>query len=480
MRTLLLLLACPLFAIAAERPNVVILFADDLGYGDLGCYGNKSIRTPNIDRLAKEGTRLTSFYVAQPVCTASRAALMTGCYSHRVGLHGALNHKSRVGIHPDETTLAELFKTNGYATACYGKWHLGTLPKFLPTRHGFDEFVGLPYSNDNGPLHPVIRDIPPLPFYEGEKVVEHDPDQRLFTRRLTDRAVAFIEKNKDKPFFLYVPHIMPHVPIFASDKFKGTSNAGLYGDVIEELDAHVGEIIASLDKHKLSKKTLVVFASDNGPFLSYGDHAGSAGPLREGKLTTFEGGVRVPGIFRWPGTIPANRTSDEIVSTIDLLPTFAALIGERIDAGRIDGLDVWPFLAGKQEKSPRQSFLYYAAEELQAIREGPWKLHFEHEYLTVAGPPGRNGKPANFERMKPKGIEESGLRGIASRHGYEVKLQGRALYNLKDDVGETKDVAARHDDVVRRLEALAERGREVLGDSLNKRTGRGIRPVGRE
>jgi arylsulfatase len=480
MRVLCLLLAFPFVAFAAERPNVVILFADDMGYGDLGCYGNKSIRTPNIDRLAKEGTRLTSFYVAQPVCTASRAALMTGCYSHRVGLHGALNHKSTVGIHPDETTLAEIFKAKGYASACYGKWHLGTLPKFFPTRHGFDEFFGLPYSNDNGPLHPVLRDIPALPLYEGEKAVETDPDQRLFTRRLTDKAVSFIEKNKERPFFLYVPHIMPHVPIFASEKYKGKSKAGLYGDVIEELDAGVGEVVAALEKHKLREKTLIIFASDNGPFLSYGDHAGSARPLREGKLTTFEGGVRVPGILSWPGAIPADRTSDEVVATIDLLPTLAKLIGADYPADRIDGVDVWPFLSGKREKSPRQSFLFYAAEELQAVRQGPWKLHFEHEYLTVAGPPGRNGKPANFDKMKPKGIEESGLRGIASRHGYEVKRQGPALYNLNDDIGETRDEAAKNPDVVRRLEAMAEEARLLLGDSLKKRTGTGLRPAGRQ
>jgi arylsulfatase len=250
--------------------------------------------------------------------------------------------------------------------------------------------------------------------------------------------------------------------------------------VIEELDASIGDVLAALAQHKLREKTLIIFASDNGPFLSYGDHAGSAGPLREGKLTTFEGGVRVPGIVSWPGRIQAGRESDEIIATIDLLPTLAGLVGHTIPAGRVDGIDVWPFLAGKVERSPRQSFLYYAGEELQAVRDGPWKLHFPHDYLTVAGAPGRNGKPANFANMKPKGIAESGLRGIASRHGYEIKRQGLALYDLRNDVGETTDVAAKNPTVVRRLEELAERARVDLGDSLTNRQGKLLRAVGRD
>ncbi|HKB38711.1 MAG TPA: sulfatase, partial [Gemmataceae bacterium] len=291
-------------AYAAERPNVVLILADDQGYGDLGCYGAKDLRTPNLDRLAAEGTRFTNFYVAQPVCTASRAALLTGCYPNRVRMAGALNHTSPTGIHPQETLLSELFKKQGYATAIYGKWHLGMHGPFLPTRRGFDEFFGLPYSNDNGPLHPVTKGIPALPFYENDRVAATDPDQSQFTKEFTGRAIRFIEKNKERPFFVYVPHVMPHVPIFASEKFKGTSQRGLYGDVIEELDSSVGEIMATLKKHNLDEKTLVIYASDNGPFLSYGEHAGSAGNLREGKLTTFEGGVRVPGIMRWPGQVP--------------------------------------------------------------------------------------------------------------------------------------------------------------------------------
>src|SRR5262245_10980747 len=281
MQATLLLLLATMPAQAAERPpNVVLIVADDLGYGDVGCYGAKDIRTPNLDRLAKEGTRFTSFCVAQPVCTASRTALLSGCYPNRIGMAGALNHTSTTGIHPDETLISELCKTKGYATALYGKWHLGTRPVFFPTRNGFDEWFGLPYSNDNGPLHPTVRGIPALPLYDNDTVVERDPDQSRFTKRFTERAVGFIRANKAKPFFLYVPHVMPHVPIFASEPFKGKSARGLYGDAVEELDWSVGEILAALKKHGLDDKTLVIFTSDNGPFLSYGNHAGSYGQLR--------------------------------------------------------------------------------------------------------------------------------------------------------------------------------------------------------
>ena len=328
----------------SHPPNLVLLFADDLGYGDLSSFNSQTIRTPNIDRLGVEGTRFTSFYVAQAVCTASRAGLLTGCYPNRVGLQGALNHTSNVGIAPSETLLPELCKSRGYATAIYGKWHLGHRPPFLPTRNGFDHFVGIPYSNDNGPLHPVIRDIPPLPVYENEQVIAENPDQSLFTRTFTEKAVAFIEQNKNRPFFLYVPHVMPHVPIFASEAFKGQSPHGLYADVVEELDWSVGQILDTLDRLNLSQNTLVIFLSDNGPFLSYGTHAGSAAPLREGKLTTFEGGVRSPCLMRWPGRIPAGRTCDVPLMTIDLLPSWAAEISAPLPDHPIDGRDIRPIL----------------------------------------------------------------------------------------------------------------------------------------
>lgn len=461
-------------------PNVVLIFADDLGYADVSCFGAKDIRTPNIDRLATEGTRFTSFYVSQPVCTASRASLMTGCYANRVGLAGALNHTSKVGINSAEVLLPELLQQRGYATGIFGKWHLGHRAEFSPLRHGFHEYLGIPYSNDNGPLHPVVKTIPSLPLVEGEKTIELDPDQSQFTRRLTERSIDFMARHKDGPFFLYVPHIMPHVPIFVSEKFKGRSARGLYGDVVEELDWSIGEIVAAINRLQLEKNTLVIFTSDNGPFLSYGSHAGSAMPLREGKLTTFEGGVRTPCIMRWPNVIPAGRTCDEPVASIDLLPTLADLAGAELPKQQIDGLDVWPILSGKPDaRSPHESLLFFSGEELQAIRSGDWKLHFAHDYLTVAGPPGRSGKPANFENMQPKSIEESGIRGIASRHGYEVRRLEQSLFNLKDDPGESRNVAAQHPEVVRRLEMLAEKSRSDLGDTLTQRKGTGLRAAGR-
>lgn len=462
----------------AVRPNIVLIFADDQGYGDVGCFGASDLKTPNMDRLAREGTRFTNFYVAQPVCTASRAALLSGCYSNRVGMAGALNHTSTVGINPQETLLSEMCKTQGYATAIYGKWHLGHEPPFLPTRQGFDEFFGIPYSNDNGPLHPVIRDIPALPLYENETVVERDPDQSQFTRRLTERAVNFIEKNRERPFFLYLPHIMPHVPIFASEKFRGTSRRGLFGDVIQELDWSVGQILDTLETQGLSEKTLVIYTSDNGPFLSYGEHAGSAGGLREGKLTTFEGGVREPCLVRWPGKVPAGRVCDEIVSTMDFCVTIAGFVGAELPKIKLDGIDVAPLLFGRPGAKGRDVFWYYSGDELHAVRQGDWKLHLPHEYLTVAGEPGKGGKPSNYGKLQPQSIELSGIRGIASRHGYRVEKIGLSLYNLKLDPGETKNVAAEHPDVVERLQQVAAAARADLGDSLAGVKGKNVRPRG--
>jgi len=465
---------------APPKPNIVLIFCDDLGYGDVGVFGATDIRTPNIDRLAAQGTRFTSFYVPQAVCTASRAGLMTGCYPNRVGLHGALNHQSRVGIAPDEYLLPEMLRDQGYATAIYGKWHLGTLPELFPTRNGFDEFFGIPYSNDNGPLHGSQRGLPPLPLIEGEKTVGHDPDQSQFTRLFTERAVSFIERNKERPFFLYVPHVMPHVPIFASDKFRGRSSRGLYGDVVEELDDSVGRIVDAVQRSGLNDRTLVIFTSDNGPFLSYGNHAGSAKPLREGKLTTFEGGVRTPCIMRWTGRITPDRTSDAPISSIDLWPTLAGLAGGKGSPNPIDGRDAWPVIRGDKGATPqRDVFFYYAGEELQAVRRGDWKLHLEHPYLTSASPPGRDGRPANFDNMKPEAMSVSGIRGIASRHGYVVADQKQALYNLRTDIGETQDVAAANPAVVKELLELAETARADLGDALTKRAPTGTRPVGR-
>jgi arylsulfatase A-like enzyme len=476
----LIVLSLPLHSGAQRPPNIVLIMMDDLGYADIGSFGAKEIRTPHLDRLAREGTRFTSFYVSQAVCTASRASLLTGCYANRVGLQGALNHTSTVGLHADETTLAELLRAQGYATAIFGKWHLGTKPVFNPLRNGFDEFLGLPYSNDNSQFHPTERNMPPLPLYDGERIVETDPDQSQFTRRFTDRAVAFIERHRARPFFLYVPHVMPHVPIFASDKFRGKSRAGVYGDVVEELDASVGEIMAALAKHGLEQNTLVLVLSDNGPFLSYGTHAGSARPLREGKLTSFDGGVRVPFIARWPGRVPAARVVDEPVMTIDLLPSIAELIGAPLPKLKLDGASIRPLLLGQaRAQTPQEAYFFYSGDELQAVRSGRWKLHFPHQYLTVDGEPGRDGKPANFGKLQPASINQSGIAGIATRHGYRVESLELSLFDLSQDIGETRNVAAQHPDVVRRLSKLAEAMRAELGDALSGTKGSGVRQVGR-
>jgi arylsulfatase A-like enzyme len=461
-------------------PNVIVIFADDLGYGDVGCFGATDIATPNIDRLAREGRRFTDFYVAQAVCTASRAALMTGCYPNRVSLSGALNHTSTNGIHPAELLLPEILQQRGYATAIFGKWHLGTAPEFHPLNHGFDRFFGIPYSNDNSKYHPVLHaSMPPLPLYKDKDVIETDPDQSQFTRRFTEQAIEFLRDNKERPFFLYVPHVMPHVPIFRSEAFAGKSKRGLYGDVVTELDWSVGEILHSLKDLDLEQNTLVIFMSDNGPFLSYGDHAGSAGALREGKLTSFEGGVRTPCLMRWPEKITAGTECHEPACTIDLPPTIAKLTEAKGPNLKIDGLDISPLILGNSsEGSPHEAIFIYAGEELQAVRSGEWKLHFAHDYLTVAGEPGRSGKPANFNNLKPASITQSGIQGIATRHGYQVAHIDLALFNMKTDPGEKANVASKHPEVVERLSQLAATIRRELGDELTATKGSEIRAAG--
>lgn len=462
-----------------DRPNVVLIVADDLGYADVGCNGSREIRTPHIDSLAKDGARFTSFSVAQAVCTASRAALLSGCYPNRIGMAGALNHTSTVGIHPDEFLLSEMFKERGYATACFGKWHLGTKPEFFPHRNGFDHWIGLPYSNDNGPLHPTVKGIPALPFYSKDKVMHLNPNQARFTSQFTEYGTGFITANKAQPFFLYLPHIMPHVPIFAKEKPADDSPRGLYRQVVEELDSGVGEILQTLKSLQLEENTIVIFMSDNGPFLSYGNHAGRAEPFREGKLTTFEGGLRVPFLVRWPGRVPQARVSDELLTGLDLLPSLAALVGGKLPTERkIDGVDLSPLLLGKPDAKGRAAFACYSGSELHAVRRGQWKLHVPHEYLTVDGEPGLNGKPANFANMKPNPIEQSGIRGIASRHGYRVEKIELSLFDLSKDPGETKNVAAEHPEIVAELQTLAANFRTDLGDSLTQTKGTGLRPAG--
>ena len=442
---------------AAERsPNFVIVFADDLGYADLKCFGSPFSDTPNLDRMAAEGRKFTSFYVAQAVCSASRTALLTGCYPNRVGIQGALGPAATQGIHAEEMTIAEVLKPKGYATAIYGKWHLGHHPEFLPTRHGFDDYFGLPYSNDMWPKHPTAK-FPDLPLVAGEKTIELNPDQTKLTTWYTERAVKFIETNQDRPFFLYVPHAMPHVPLFVSKAHAGQSERGLYGDVVREIDWSVGQILQTLSRLKLDDNTLVIFTSDNGPWLSYGAHAGSAKPLREGKGTAWEGGVREPCVMRWPGKIPAGTESHELAATIDLLPTIAKLAGAELPTRKIDGLDIGPLLSGDPAaKTPHEAYWYYWGDGLHAIRSGKWKLHFPHAYVHV-DVPGQEGLPGKLSQPKTE----------------------LALYDLDADIGESTDLAAQHPEVVARLTALAEVARDDLGDSLLKRPAKNVRPAGR-
>ncbi len=445
---------------AKRPPNFVIVFIDDMGYADVRCFGAEGYETPNIDRMAAEGVRFTDFYAAASSCTPSRAALMTGCYPQRVGLPHVLGPGAKIGLSNGETTIAEILKPLGYATACYGKWHLGHHPQFLPTQHGFDEYFGLPYSNDMWPRHPENPTAyPDLPLVEGERVVAYNPDQTQLTTWYTERAVRFIEKNKDRPFFLYVPHSMCHVPLFVSDKFKGKSGKGLFGDVIMEIDWSVGEILAALKRLDLDENTMVMFCSDNGPWLSYGDHAGSAKPLREGKGTTFDGGQREPTIMRWPGRIPGGRICRAPASTMDILPTIAGLTGAKLPADKIDGRDIWPLVSGREgAKSPHEAFFYYQGWNLEAVRSGRWKLHFPHGYRTLAGRPGGTG-------------------GIPAK--YEQARTGLALFDLENDIGEQHNVADQHPGIVTRLQGLADAMRQDLGDAAKKMNGKGRRPPGK-
>jgi arylsulfatase A-like enzyme len=459
--------AAPASAASRRSPNVVVLFIDDMGYADIGPFGADQVRTPHLDRMAAEGRRFTDFYVAQSICSASRAALLTGCYTPRVGIQGALFPNATHGLADGELTLAELCKQVGYATACFGKWHLGHHPQFLPRRHGFDEFFGLPYSHDMWPQHPWQGErfhFPPLPLIEGDRKLKTmtAADQARQTTWYTDRAVDFIKRHKDQPFFLYVPHPLVHVPLFVSDRFAGASGAGLYADVVMEIDASVGRILDALRRHGIDKNTLVMFTSDNGPWLSYGDHGGSAGPLREGKATSFEGGVRVPTIFWWPGTVPAGTTCSEPAMTIDILPTVARLIGAELPKHKIDGKDIGPLITGAsapEARSPHEAYFFYGpGEQLEAMRSGRWKLYFPHTYDTLAGEPGgRDGIPAPY-------------------HRHEI---GLSLYDLQSDVGETSDVASQHPDVVERMQRLADAMRADLGDARLKMQGDGRRQPGR-
>ena len=448
---------------AKRVPNFVIIFIDDMGYADIGPFGAEGYQTPNLDRMAREGRVFTDFYAAQPVCSASRAALMTGCYNGRVGIQGALAHQANHGLSDNEMTLGKLVKQKGYATACFGKWHLGHHPKFLPPNRGFDEYLGLPYSNDMWPNHPEAgKHFPDLPLIENDKVIDPKvtPEKLAnLTTMYTERAVRFIERNKDRPFLLYMPHTMVHVPLAVSDKFKGKTRRGLFGDVVEELDWSVGQVLEAIRKNGLEKDTFAIFTSDNGPWLSYGEHAGSAKPLREGKGTTFDGGVREPTVMWWPTRVPAGTKCSVPAMTIDILPTIAHLCGAKLPEHKIDGKDIWPLIAGEAgAATPHEAYYFYWIEHLEAVRMGKWKLHFPHDYRTLPpGPKAKGGIPVKYQNAKI----------------------GLTLFDVEADPGETTDLAAQHPDVVARIEKLADAMRADLGDSATKQKGSGRREPGR-
>ena len=455
-------------AAADERPpNVVVVFVDDLGWGDLGCYGapplaDGSSPTPHLDGLAASGTRLTRFYVSQPVCSASRASLLTGCYANRIGISGALGPGSRFGLDEAETTLAEVCASVGHRTACFGKWHLGHHPEFLPTRHGFERFVGIPYSNDMWPYHPQNPWAwPPLWWMEGEERCRVLHDQAHVTEQLTRHAETFVEEcaRDDERFFLYLAHPQPHVPLYAGAAFEGRTGRGRYADVVAELDASVGRVVAALEREGLRDDTLIVFASDNGPWLSYGEHAGSTGGLREGKGTTFEGGVRVPAIVSWPGRVPAGAVVDEPLMTIDVLPTVVRLVGAELGPLPIDGEDAWPVIAHGASNAERTYGFWYHANHLEAVMRGRHKLHLPHGYRSmVGGTPGAGGFEGAYD------------------WGARTEL---ALFDLVEDPGETRDLSKERPDVLAALLDEADALRAELGDRLTEVTGAASRAAGR-
>lgn len=444
-----------------EKPNVIIIFTDDQGYNDVGCYNSPKIKTPNLDKMAFEGIRTTNFYVSSSICSPSRASLLTGRYSFRNGVGGVFFPDNK-GMKAEEITLAEILKTNGYKTACFGKWHLGDIAGHLPTDQGFDEYFGIPYSNDmyigkkqafaenvtfrdgytlekakedqvfNGEnkrnrkaiKEKGIKELCPL--MEGSEIVEYPCDQATLTKRYFERAMKFVDKVKDEPFFMYITPAMPHVPLFASEKFKGTSERGLYGDVIEEIDYYIGELLEYLKEKDLDENTMVIFTSDNGPWLGYKDHAGSAAPLRDGKFTNYEGGVRVPCIFHWPGKWEAGKTSDQILSTLDFLPTIAHYTGASLPETEIDGYNISNHLEDVTKKAGAEIMYYTKNKSIYGVRVGDWK------YLPNSG--ARKAKPGDTPE----------------------------LFNLKLDVSEKNNVYDKYPEKVKELEVAIAKKRASL------------------
>ena len=438
LAVLLGFIICGVRGAEAAQPNIVVIFIDDLGYADIGPFGAMLQKTPNLDRMASEGLKLTSFYAA-PVCSVSRAQLLTGCYGARISVPGVYSPGNSHGLNPEEITIAERLKELGYATACIGKWHLGDQPEFLPTNQGFDRYFGIPYSNDMqreaigdaGKVVPLLRD---------DKVAEllTDEEQSRIVERYTDEAILFMEENKDRPFFLYFPHTAVHTPIFPGEAFRGKSNNGRFGDWVEEVDWSVGRVLETLSKLQLDEKTLVVFTSDNGPWLSKGADGGSALPLRGGKGSTWEGGVRVPTLVRWPGKVEAGGICDTVAGTIDLLPTFVALAGGEVsEEPIIDGRDISPLLLGKTTEASREAHYYFSSYNLQAVRQGPWKLAIAPQK----------------ESMGKEGIEPD-------------STENPRIYHLDDEIGERTNLASKHPDIVAKLQVLAENmATEIGGNS---------------
>lgn len=437
---------------AAEKlhPNFIIILADDMGFGDIEPFGSQRSHTPNLNRMAKEGMKLTSFYAA-PVCTPSRAQIITGCYAKRVSLPNVLMPVSNIGINAREHTIAELLHNQGYATMIVGKWHLGDQRKFLPTHRGFDHYLGLPYSNDMGPQEAAAKrklnhaSRPPLPLVRDDQVIETvtPRGQELITARYTDEALNFVKEHKDSPFFLYFAHTAVHFPIHPGDKFRGKSDS-LYTDWVDEVDWSVGRVLDTVRELGLADNTLVFFTSDNGPWLAKGTNAGTAGPLRGGKMTTYEGGVREPTIAWWPGKIQPGSVCDAVAANFDFLPTFVKLAGGAVPSdNKIDGEDISPLLFRQSKESPHKAFFYFNGNRLQAVRSGPWKL-------AIQARPNEIGPK---EKFTPK------------------------LYNLDEEIGEKTDVAAQHPDVVKRLQELVKQMDSDLGV---EKKGPGVRQPGRE
>ncbi|MEO6916191.1 MAG: sulfatase [Chitinophagaceae bacterium] len=456
---------------ANSTPNVVIIFMDDMGYGDPVCYGGGPYQTPNIDALASNGIRFTEFYAAQAVCTASRSALLTGCYPTRIGMHGAIDQNAKFALNPAEQTIAELLKDKGYKTGMVGKWHLGHIQPFLPLQQGFDEFYGLPYSNDmwaydyNGkPWKDTSfwrAKYPPLPLIEGNKtikIISSFDDQDQLTTAYTERAVSFIKRNKSNSFFLYLAHSMVHVPLGVSGKFKGKSGAGLFGDVMEEVDWSVGEVMKTLKENNLLENTIVIFSSDNGPWLTFGNNAGNTSGLREGKGTAWDGGLKVPCIISWKGHTQPGTVSNKLLTTMDVLPTLMNICSAKMPVKKIDGLDFTKVLAGDKNANPRDEFAYYYdLNNLKAIRKGVWKLVFPANSQTY-GPPATIGA----DRYPGK---------------YAAVDVPMSLYNLSIDPGEDRDVKDQYPEMVKQLNEVADKYRHEIGDGLTHTIGTEVRPA---